>query len=106
MFGVWCLICLVRSSFYNGTISLIERPSDVDGRKLFTYFLLLSACGIIAYISVNLNNKNSKKSRKSNNNNNNSGENGTRNGNENENNNQWEVNAYKQSKQSKPRKYN
>jgi len=43
-----------RSTFQNGTIELVERPSSFDARLVFSYGLALSAAGLIAFIGYNL----------------------------------------------------
>jgi len=39
-----------KSTFYNSTIELIERPTDMNARRVFTYFLAIAAAGIVGYI--------------------------------------------------------
>eukprot|EP00455_Lapot_gusevi_P008309 TRINITY_DN1360_c0_g1_i4.p2 TRINITY_DN1360_c0_g1~~TRINITY_DN1360_c0_g1_i4.p2 ORF type:complete len:207 (-),score=112.30 TRINITY_DN1360_c0_g1_i4:185-775(-) len=44
---------MYRSVFYNGTMEFIEAPSTFDIRKVFSYFLIVSIIGLIAYLVVN-----------------------------------------------------
>jgi len=44
---------MFRSLFVNGTIELTEAQSDFDVRSVFTWFLLLAALGLVAYVGFN-----------------------------------------------------
>jgi len=43
-----------RSTFVNGTIELVEAPSDFDIRGVFTWFLAVAALGLIVYVGFNV----------------------------------------------------
>jgi len=40
-----------QSVFVNGTIDLVEKPSDMNFRRVFTYFLAFAAAGLVGYIA-------------------------------------------------------
>jgi len=40
-----------QTVFINGTIDLIEKPSDMNFRRVFTYFLAFAAAGLVGYIA-------------------------------------------------------
>jgi hypothetical protein len=43
-----------QTFFYNGTIELVERPSDLNVRRVFTYFLAVAAAGLVGYIAFHI----------------------------------------------------
>lgn len=43
-----------QSYFYNSTIELVERPSDMNIRRVFTYFLAFAAAGLVGYFAYSL----------------------------------------------------
>jgi len=45
---------MFRSTFVNGTIELIEAPTDFDIRGVFTWFLAVAALGLIVYVGFNV----------------------------------------------------
>jgi len=40
-----------QTVFLNGTIDLVEKPSDMNFRRVFTYFLAFAAAGLVGYIA-------------------------------------------------------
>jgi len=42
-----------QSYFHNSTIELVEKPSDMNARRVFTYFLALAAAGLVGYFAFN-----------------------------------------------------
>jgi len=40
-----------RSVFFNGTVELIEKKSDLDAKQLFSYFLFAAIFGLAAYFA-------------------------------------------------------
>jgi len=40
-----------QTVFVNGTIELVEKPSDMNFRRVFTYFLAFAAAGLVGYIA-------------------------------------------------------
>jgi len=45
---------LSQNYWTNSTIELVERPSDVSGRRVFTYFLAFAAAALVAYVAYHL----------------------------------------------------
>jgi len=43
-----------KSTFFNATIELAERPSDMNFRRIFTYFLAFAAAGLVGYLAYHL----------------------------------------------------
>jgi len=43
-----------RATFINGTIELIEKPSEFTAKTLFTYVLAFAALGLAGYIGLNV----------------------------------------------------
>jgi len=39
-----------RSHFINGTIEMVDRPSDLNVRRVFAYFLAIAAAGLVGFI--------------------------------------------------------
>lgn len=42
-----------RSTWFNGTVNLIEKDAEFDIRNVFRYFLLLSGVGLVVYVGLN-----------------------------------------------------
>jgi len=42
---------IYQTVFVNGTIDLVEKPSDMNFRRVFTYFLAFAAAGLVGYIA-------------------------------------------------------
>jgi len=45
-----------RSFFTNSTIELVEKPADLNVKRVFSYFLAIAAAGIVGYIAWSLTN--------------------------------------------------
>jgi len=45
---------LFQNYWTNATIDLVERPSDMNVRRVFTYFLAFAAAALVAYIAYHL----------------------------------------------------
>jgi hypothetical protein len=43
-----------RTFFFNSTIELIEKPSDMNFRRVFTYFLAFAAAGLVGYVAFQI----------------------------------------------------
>lgn len=42
-----------RTVFYNSTVELVERQTDTNARRVFTYVLALAAAGLVGYFAFN-----------------------------------------------------
>jgi len=43
-----------KTTFVNGTLELVEKTSDVNFRRIFSYFFALAVSGLVGYIAYNL----------------------------------------------------
>jgi len=51
------------STWYNGTVQLVEKETEFDIRRVFSYFLLASAIGLVIYVVINFSQGSGKKKR-------------------------------------------
>lgn len=43
-----------KTTFVNGTLELVDKPSDFNFRRIFSYFFALAVSGLVGYIAYNL----------------------------------------------------
>jgi len=53
---------IFQNYWTNSTLELVERPSDLNARRVFTYFLAFAAAAMISYLAYHLTASPSKKS--------------------------------------------
>jgi len=49
------------STWYNGTVLLVEKNTEFDIRRVFSYFLLASGLGLVVYVVINISQSGGKK---------------------------------------------
>jgi len=49
------------STWYNGTVQLVEKNTEFDIRRVFSYFLLASGIGLVVYIVIHVSQSGGKK---------------------------------------------
>jgi len=52
------------STWYNGTVQLVEKDAEFDIRRVFSYFLLASGIGLVVYVVINFSQSGSGKKKR------------------------------------------